>query len=203
MSLLERIAAGHLSERDFARLSADRTRHPHLDACGVCRERYARFEQWMAQLDADLQTEADAAFPPERLAAQQAQITRRLEALERPARVIAFPKAARAVITNQSHAGRWVAAAAAAGVIAGIALGQVVNIRETFEPTRMARSTAAVETARSAPMRDGVVPVSTLSAGFTDEDFLIDTDALAHPRVSELRAIDDLTPHARDLMRPR
>ena len=35
--------------------------------------------------------EADEGFPAERLAAQHAQIFRRLEAAERPARVIAFP----------------------------------------------------------------------------------------------------------------
>ena len=40
--------------------------------------------------------EADEVFPAERLGAQQAQIVRRLEALERPARVIAFPRSAHA-----------------------------------------------------------------------------------------------------------
>jgi hypothetical protein len=65
--------------------------------------------------------EAEDAFPPERLAAQQAQVMRRLEALERPARVIAFPRFARPVTSSQGHAQRWVAAAAA-GVI-GLAAG--------------------------------------------------------------------------------
>ena len=60
-------------------------------------------------------------FRAERLAVQQAQIARRLEALERPPRVIPFPKAARAVISGHSHVRRWVTVAAAAGLFfAGI-----------------------------------------------------------------------------------
>jgi hypothetical protein len=74
----------------------------------------------------ELRDEADEAFTGERLALQQAQVARRLETLERPARVIAFPKAARAVISGHSHVRRWVTAAAAAGLIVGIGLDQLV-----------------------------------------------------------------------------
>ena len=48
----------------------------------------------------DALAEADDVFPAERLAAQQAQILRRLEALERPARVIAFPKLPQPAVTR-------------------------------------------------------------------------------------------------------
>ena len=40
-----------------------------------------------------MRDDADAMLTSDRLATQQAQIARRLEALDRPARVIAFPKA--------------------------------------------------------------------------------------------------------------
>ncbi len=82
--------------------------------------------------------EAEEAFPAERLAAQQAQVMRRLEALERPARVIAFPRFARPVTSTQGHAQRWVAAAAAAGLVIGLAAGQFVDVRRMFTPARIA-----------------------------------------------------------------
>ena len=69
---------------------------------------------------------------------QQAQIARRLETLERPARVIAFPKAARAVISGHSHVRRWVTVAAAASLIAGFGLGQVVPLRTVIQQQQAA-----------------------------------------------------------------
>ncbi len=51
----------------------------------------------------DAAAEVDELFPPERLAAQHAQIFRRLEAAERPARVIAFPKFAQPLTSGSSH----------------------------------------------------------------------------------------------------
>ena len=94
--------------------------------------------RWVLGLGDALRAEADEAFPADRLAVQQAQIARRLETLERPARVIAFPKAARAVISGHSHVRRWVTVAAAAGLIAGIGLGQVVPLRQAFQQQQAA-----------------------------------------------------------------
>ncbi len=73
---------------------------PHLASCAQCRARYSAFTDWLDRIHDDAVGEADEAFPPERLAAQQAQVMRRLEALERPARVIAFPRFARPVTST-------------------------------------------------------------------------------------------------------
>src|SRR5213075_3472379 len=96
---------------------------------------------WLDTLQSDATTEADEAFPPERLAAQHAQIFRRLEAAERPARVIAFPKFAQPLTSRTSHASRWIAAAAAAGLIVGVGVGQLMDLRHslTVQPTTQAR----------------------------------------------------------------
>ena len=83
MSLLERLGRGHLSDQQFARLWASGDRHPHLDACAACRAKFAAFDGWLLDVGDTLRAEADDAFPAERLAAQQAQIARRLETLER------------------------------------------------------------------------------------------------------------------------
>ena len=122
MSLLERLGRGHLDDQQFARLWTIRRRRTRISTrCADCRARYDDVRRAGSSASATtLRAEADDAFPAERLTVQQAQIARRLETLERPARVIAFPKAARAVISGHSHVRRWVTVAAAASLIAGI-----------------------------------------------------------------------------------
>ena len=128
---------------------------------------------------------------------------RRLEALERPARVIAFPRFARPVTSTQGHMQRWVAAAAAAGLMIGLAAGQFFDIRRAFTPMR---SPAATQTARLTPSQPAggpsIVPVS--SSSVSDEALFFGADpARPSERLSMLRSIDDITPRARDLERPR
>jgi hypothetical protein len=140
-----------------------------------------------------LRAEADEAFPAERLAVQQAQIARRLETLERPARVIAFPKAARAVISGHSHVRRWVTVAAAAGLIAGVGLGQVVPLRQAFQQRQAVAPTLNLTIPQTVKIADAIQPVQTSE----DDDELL-TDAFARPRVSTLSALDEMTPRSRD-----
>lgn len=167
--------------------------HPHLEGCAACRARYAEFDTWVLGLGDALRAEADEAFPAERLAVQQAQIARRLETLERPARVIAFPKAARAVISGHSHVRRWVTVAAAAGLIAGVGLGQVVPLRQAFQQRQAAAPTLNLTIPQTVKIADAIQPVQTSQ----DDDELL-TDAFARPRVSTLSALDEMTPRSRD-----
>ncbi|HEX9365123.1 MAG TPA: hypothetical protein VF921_00765 [Vicinamibacterales bacterium] len=197
MSLLERLGRGHLSDAQLARLwsssQPDGRRHAHLDACAGCRARFAAFDAWAIDIGETLRAEADEAFPAERLAAQQAQIARRLETLERPARVIVFPKAARAVISGHSHVRRWVTVAAAAGLIAGVGLGQVVPLRTVL----MTQQAPAPKTNFTAPVTADIAKALTSAAtSMNDEELL--SDAFVSPKVKNLSALDDMTPHARD-----
>lgn len=196
MSLLERLGRGHLSDAQFAKYWAESqteaAAHPHLAACESCRVRYAEFERWVAVIGAELRDEADEAFTGERLAAQQAQIARRLETLERPARVIAFPKAARAVISGHSHVRRWVTVAAAAGLIAGVGLGQVMPLRHVVPAAHETpRLTNGDATARA----NEIHPVAN-----SENDDVLLSDDFSRPRVRSLSALDDLTPHVRDIV---
>jgi hypothetical protein len=197
VSLLERLGRGHLTDRQFAELWATTqsavATHPHLDACADCRARFDAFDRWVNGIGDVLRTEADEAFSAERLSVQQAQIARRLESLERPARVIAFPKAARAVISGNSHVRRWVTAAAAAGLIAGVGLGQVFQVPNGIGPQPVVSSAhlTAPETVKRA------TELTPASPSINDEELL--SDAFVRSRVSTLNALDDMTPHARDL----
>jgi hypothetical protein len=196
VSLLERLGRGHLGDRDFARLWTTGGGHPHLDGCAACRGRFEEFDRWVLGMGEELRAEADAAFPVDRMAAQHAQIGRRLEAMEHPARVLAFPKAARAVINGHSHVRRWVTVAAAAGLIAGVGLGQVLDIHGTFE--RAPRASTPISHITSTTAAHATVTASVLTG---DDDFLSDADAFSRPRVSSaLLPLEDMTPHARDLV---
>ena len=196
MSLLERLGRGHLDDQQFARLWTTGGGHPHLEGCATCRARYEEFERWILGIGDELRAEADEAFPVEKLSVQQAQIARRLETLERPARVIAFPKAARAVISGNSHVRRWVTVAAAAGLIAGIGLGQVVPLRVGSRPGSVAVAPAPL-TKPQTEVR--AREITEDPASHQDDDLL--SDALARPRVSTLSALDEMTPHARDVVK--
>jgi hypothetical protein len=194
VSLLERLRRGHLDDRQFARLWTTGGGHPHLEGCAPCRARFEEFDRWIMGIGDELRAEADAAFPAERLAFQQAQIARRLETLERPARVIAFPRAARAVISGHSHVRRWVTVAAAASlIVTGFGLGQIVPLRQI---------NTAVTTVRpplSEPGARQIASELTPTAAAHPEDELLMSDILRQPRVNTLSALDEMTPHARDM----
>ena len=199
MSLLERLGRGHLSDDTFARLWTDgldsgRSAHPHLETCAHCRQRFEAFGDWVTGIADSMRDDADAVLTPERLTVQQAQIARRLEALERPARVIAFPKAARAVISGHSHVRRWVTVAAAASLIAGFGLGQVMPLRTAID-RQQAAAPAQLTLPATVQRAAEITPTTTSNS---DEDLQLLSDAFSRSHVSTLSALDDMTPHARD-----
>jgi hypothetical protein len=169
----------------------------HLDACVDCRARYAAFAAWLDDLRFEARAEADQAFPPDRLALQQLQITRRLEALERPARVIPFPRFARPIASEHSGPRRWIAVAAAAGLIVGLGVGQMLDLRHTLGRTATFSEPGSRTIARNTPAEGpGLQPVSLSS----DESLMSEAEA-SLPR--GLEALDALTPRARDYDQPR
>lgn len=206
MSILDKLRLNHhLNDAALAEvwteasLAGRHASHPHLEECGACRSRFESFSMWLEDLRLDATAEAATMFPRERLAMQQAQIFRRLEAAERPARVIAFPKFSQPLTARSSHASRWVAAAAAAGLIVGVGVGQLMDLRHSLRlPSAPVTETRQADAARAARMDSAVRTVSATG----EEAFLSDLDAsLARSSVPELRALDDLTPHAGDRSR--
>ncbi len=174
----------------------------HLVTCHECTARYEALCSWLQTVRDEAVEEADAAFPPERLAAQQALILRRLEAAERPARIIAFPKFAQPLSHRPSAAHRWITVAAAAGLVIGVALGQWMDLRHRFAP-RPARTADAVVTSSAPVAASADMRMQTASA-VSDEAFLfeLETSLSMHPSVAPLRALDTLTPRSRDFLEP-
>ncbi len=201
MSILNKLRlSDHLDDAGLAdawteeSLTGARTSQTHLQTCADCRSRFASFCTWADGLRADAFAEADEAFPAERLAAQQAQILRRLEAAERPARVIAFPKFSRPMSVGSSLPARWIAVAAAACFVVGVGVGQWMNFRHDYAGTPLASSRIVEGPRRERPETADVRPISS---NVNEEAFLsaID-DSLTRASIPELRAVDAFTPRA-------
>lgn len=194
----------HLDDAAFAQVWTDRasgdgpstqSAERHLASCAECRGRYTGFTEWLETLRADALTEAEAAVTPDRLVAQQTQIQRRLEALEHPARVLAFPRFARPISAQHTPRRRWVAAAAAAGLIVGVAVGQVFDFAASDSGPRQLPQQVAVRTLPSdAP---GIVLRPISDAG--DDVDLNYREAPSQVTVPEsLQYLNAVTPLSRD-----
>jgi hypothetical protein len=203
VSIINRLRlSAHLDEAALVSLWTDGTlgggplAHPHLQRCPACRNRFAELASGLETIRLDAVAEADEQFPAERLAAQTAQIFRRLEGAERPARVIAFPTFTQPLTARSSHVSRWTAAAAAAGLIVGVGVGQLMDLRHSLTPrtvdARLATTAPAVSTAAAVP-----VP----RPGGREELFLSELDASISRAPAELRALDAFTPRAGDRLR--
>ena len=168
---------------------------PHLASCAECRVRFDAFASWMEEIRSDARLEVDEVFTPERLAAQQAVIARRLEAAERPARVIAFPKFPAGSTSRSAPVRRWIAAAAAAGLLVGVGLGQLMDLRHLGD-----RQTFPVNRAIQQPRVDAGRTAVPANATASEETLLLELEAAATPQYEALRAYETLTPRAADFL---
>ena len=165
--------------------SGDTTLDQHMARCRACAVRLSALigdlEAWHGAAAAG----GDEAFGPARLAAQRRGIQQRLGALV-PARVLAFPHAAR----PPRHA--LLARAAAAVLLFALGGAGVVRVLNMPQPS------AARVAAR--PAESQSAPAVRLTRDLSSDAALEDIDlALARPRTAELRALDEFTPYARDI----
>jgi hypothetical protein len=205
----ERLFDSYLTERAGERL--DPPTADHLADCEACAARYKDLATFMNTLQAEGTAEADAVFTQDRLRTQHQRIVERLAHLAHPARIIRFPGrrsvdgsgsrgpwiefVRRSVTASTPHgSSRWVAAAAAAGLFIGVAVGASYNYggrsrsSQAFAPQ--------VSSPLLAPIAAGI-PSKTEAA---DDAFLSDLEiALERPHTRELLAFDAFTPHARDV----
>jgi anti-sigma factor RsiW len=160
----------------------------HLQACPECARRY---EDVVLQIDAlrdEGRREADAAFTPARLESQRLQILDRLEHAGHPARVIPFPArgSQQLSIFTGTQVRRWIAAAAAAGMILGLTLGRMIE--PGSRPAPAGHVASASPTARPAashpPLEPGAKP---------DDEEVLGRSLYLHP-VGALEDLDAMTP---------
>jgi hypothetical protein len=180
-----RLGARHLSDEQLLTAWQDGEADPHLFACASCQARSQALRGFLESIRDEAATAADEVFTPEKLAEQHAHIMRRLDRTLHPARVLAFPALTAATPVGHTVARQWVALAAAAGLVIGVAAGVAVDRRPAPE---RAGTTSALAS-----------PSFVERTSFNDEAFLSDLETAASaPRVEALQAIDAVTPHVRE-----
>lgn len=196
----ERLVACSLVEADVeSRTPAEAAAFSHLAGCRGCARRYDDLKARLEALREETRIEGDARFPAERLEASRAQIMRRLEAMDRPARVLTFPLRRSAAAGGRVSSGslrpaRWAMVAAAAGLAVGLSLGWFADLRLTRGLVETTASIQNVPTIEAMPAGEATMPMDV------DEELLLDIDeALYGSRPPELQALDAFTPRMRDV----
>lgn len=175
---------GHLSEQALTEALLTGERPAHLDRCDLCAERAVVLGRWLDDVRRLGHEAADAVFTPERLQAQQAQILRRLEQVDQPARVISFPVQSRPAAFDTSHrrlSPAWVGAAVAASLVAG-----VVGGRWSVQLEQSSNAQSLTPARIEAPMDAGNA-VGPQNVTFPDRD-------LEDLRLDGLMMLDEFTP---------
>lgn len=185
----------HLSDDRLVEVCLDGAPGPrerqHLERCPECQERRSGIAQLLVEVSEATVTEVDAAFPPERLARQKARILKRLECEGRPARVIAFPAghAPEPSLSRARPGMRWIAGAAAAGLVIGVLAGHFAHDFSTTRPAPVAPTVVAFR-----PANDDTA-LQAVATTFSEEEFLGRIEsAIEGSRSAALRPLDDLTP---------
>ena len=165
----------------------------HLAACAACRDRLETLCQFLDSLSAASRNDFDAAYPVERLASQRRRIMRRIERAvtqHGPGRLLRFPDLAPPTLARVRRATGWLGAAAAAGLLIGVTLGQFLRVVPGPAPE------PAVPTVERA-----VTPATSESDAYPgDEEFLQEIElSLSTPQIWELSPLDALTPRTREV----
>ena len=180
---------GHLSEQALAEALMTGDRPAHLDRCDICADRSIELGRWLDEVHAAGVEAADRVFTPEKLAAQQSQIMRKLEQLDEPARVIAFPRQYR-LNARETGARRvapaWVGVAAAAGLVIGVVSGHFsARLATPVTPTAPVSSNAVVTPPPVQAQTEDSAQIMPISA--FEEDFDNGTPSI-------LGTMNDFTP---------
>ncbi|MSO83987.1 MAG: hypothetical protein EXQ53_11960 [Acidobacteria bacterium] len=159
----------------------------HLESCDVCAGRRANLARLLTEVSDVASAEADVAFSAARLGSQHARILQCIEQDGRPGRVISFPAGQGPDPTPlRARPGmRWIAGAAAAGLVIGLFTGRLANIL----PAGGALPASQVAVAPAA------ATLQAVSTTMSEEEFLgLIEVAMEGVSGSTLRPLDDLTP---------
>lgn len=158
----------------------------HLGSCARCRREHARIAATLDQARTGADAAVDAAFGPADLERQRHAILQRIAKSGGVARVLRFPQGVddRAPQPPRTEV-RWLGVAAAAGLIIGLAAGQVPHLYDQWT-TRVTTGVARANTP----------PVGIQAADWRlDDTLLSEVDAALDGNTRpELEALDALTP---------
>ena len=170
----------------------------HLHGCETCTWRYTELTAPLERLRRDAASEADEVFTPTRLDAQCTRILERLEDRAHASRVVPFPSASPRLGRPVIHRPiiRWVAAAAAAGLLVGVMAGRLLE----FGRVRAGQTAAATRTAQAGRATPRLVSASPVEADAIESDEAMISEiehAARSQRIPALAVLDEMTPHLR------
>ena len=181
----------HLSDDRLIEVCLDRApaaiERQHLGSCDVCERRRANLARLLADVSDVARAEADAVFTPERLTRQHAHILQRIEQEARHGRVISFPAGHGHghTLVRARPGMRWVAGAAAAGLVIGLLAGHLPHDLPTGVALPRSQAFAPPATAT----------LQAVSTSVSEEEFLGLLElAIEGTSGAALRPLDDLTP---------
>lgn len=181
----------HLTDDQLIAMCVDTSDAPddaQPTGCLTCEQRRAHMAALLDEVGADATAAADAAFPPEKLARQHERIMHRVDMLGHVGRVIAFPAAPPVAATSlrPKPVRRWVAGAAAAGLLIGMVAGHLVHEMPAFGRTPEPRQAVLIRPVSAAPF-------GTTNAA-ADAELLREVETAVSSGPAGLRGIDRITP---------
>jgi hypothetical protein len=181
----------HLSDDQLAEVCLQsapaETERQHLEHCDLCEGRRADLARLLAEMTDVARADADAVFSPDRLDRQQSRILGRIAQQMPHGRVISFPSGhGLPPEPRRGHANRrWIASAAAAGLVIGLLGGHFSQDQPTVGSSSSSRA--------SQPFAATPLPAGT--PALSEEEFLSRLElAIDGAGGSTLRPLHDLTP---------
>jgi hypothetical protein len=179
----------HLTDDQLIAMCVDTSDAPddaQPSGCALCEQRRAALESMLDEVGTVATAAADAAFPTDRLARQHDRIMHRVDMVGHVGRVIAFPAPPPARVTSlrPTPVRRWIAGAAAAGLLIGMAAGHLVHEMPAF-----GRAPASPQASLG---RGSVQFVNSSSAA--DAEFLQEIETAVSSGPAGLRRLDQITP---------
>jgi hypothetical protein len=186
----------YLADRGLAALdTADEALLRHLAHCPACEARYRTLRGTFDDTRQAAAEDASAACAQDRMDRQRERILRRVDALHAGPRVLPFPAAGQAghAASQPRVFRRWVAVAAAAGLLVGLTAGRLMFNRvagTTADARRQAAPAAAPASLSEAPEMRAL----RVEPAVNDDQFLSEIElATVAPRTQALRAIYAIT----------
>ncbi len=189
----------HLSDDRLVDVCLDRPpaafEQQHLESCDLCEGRRASLARLLADVSDVARAEADAVFTPRRLGQQHGRILQRVEQAVPHGRVISFPAGHGQGPTplRARPEMRWIAGAAAAGLVIGLLAGHLAHDLPTGGTSPASQAGQALD----------ATTVQAVSTTLSEEEFLGRLEvAIDGAGGSALRPLHDLTPLVWEIAAP-
>jgi len=163
----------------------------HLEHCESCSRRRAALAGFLQEVADVARADADAVFTPQHLERHRDRILGLIEQAEPHGQLLSFPSGrGHTSEPNRSHPERrWIAGAAAAGLVLGILGGHIAqNLLPFSRAGEVSAFSRASEVSAVAPLQAGTAPLS-------EEEFLSRLElAVGGAGGSTLRPLHEMTP---------